>query len=159
MVNYKLTFSMADAVRIFQVDSKAIKDWIYYFSEHLGKNATPIKGVCRTFEIADIRVMAFIYSYWEENPDIEAINMGLNTNGHYDNEPIDNLIIRLTPFFIEPPENIDETWKHGVVFGGLSDFADTFFLANSYKIAGDKLIDIALKDEEGYSLFCPAIYN
>ena len=68
-------------------------------------------------------------------------------------------MIEITPLFIDPPDDIDETWKHGIVFGGLAEFADTFYLANSYKIAGDRLIDTALKNEEAWELFCPAVYN
>lgn len=34
-----------------------------------------------------------------------------------------------------------------------------FFLANSYKLAGDTLIDAALKDQQAWELFCPAVYN
>lgn len=45
------------------------------------------------------------------------------------------------------------------MFGGLAEFSDTFYLANSYKLAGDRLIDTALRNEEAWDLFCPAVYN
>ncbi len=159
MVNYKLRFSLAEVAKIFAVDKKVVRDWIYYFSEYLSKTSNPPKGVQRSFQLEDIRVMAYVFYYWEEDADVEYIKMGLNSNSHFENDLIDNMLIGLTPIFIDVPENIDESWKHGVVLTGLSQFADTFYLANSYKIAGDKLIDSALENEDGYKLYCPAIYN
>lgn len=159
MGNYEMKFTVAEAAKLFKVENKVIKDWANKFSSYLTLSATPIKGAKRIFQLEDIRVMAYIYTYWEDNPDIENIKMGLNSNGHYENELIDNLLVEITPFFIELPENIDETWKHGVLFSGLAQFGDTFLLANSYKLAGDRLIDIALENEEARELFCPAVYN
>lgn len=46
-----------------------------------------------------------------------------------------------------------------MVFNGLSEYGDTFHLANSYKIAGDTLVNAALKNEEVWELFCPTVYN
>jgi hypothetical protein len=65
-----------------------------------------------------MRVFTYVYEYWEEEPDMENIRWGLNSNNHFDHELIDNLIMQATPLFIEPPENIDESWQHGVLYGG-----------------------------------------
>ena len=159
MVNYAMKFSVADAARIFEVDKKVIKDWAYFFSDYLSKNAVPPKGTEREFNTEDIRVFAYIMTLWEKKPDIKNIKMGLDSNSHFEDETIDNLLIEIMPFFIEPPENLDESWKHGVLFGGLAELGDTFYLANSYKLAGDKLIEFALSEEQPWNLFCPAIYN
>ena len=72
---------------------------------------------------------------------------------------IDDLILKLSPFVFDYHDKIDESWRHGVLFGGLSEFSDTFYLANSYKLAGDELIGVALKNEAPWDLFCPAVYN
>jgi len=159
MPNYEMKFSVADAARVFKVDKKTIKDWTYFFSDYMSKVANPTKGKVREYQIGDMRVMAFISQYWEDDPDIEYIKMGLNSNDHCENELIENLIIELTPMFFDPPEDIDETWKHGVLFCGLGEFSDTFYLANSFKQAGDKLIDSALTEEDPWALFCPVVYN
>lgn len=154
-----MKFTVAEASKIFKVEKKVIKDWSYLFSDYMSLEANPATGMKRIFRLEDIRVMAYIFTYWEEEPDIEYIKMGLNSNGHYENELIDDLLIEMTPFFIEVPQNIDETWKHGVLFNGLAQLGDIFYLGNSYKLAGDRLIDAALKNEEAWDLFCPAVYN
>ena len=159
MPNYEMKYAVADVAKIFQVEKKVVKDWAYYFSDYLNPLANPPKGTERIFSIEDIRILAYVFYYWDDKPDIENIKMELNSNNHFDNELIDNLMIEITPFFINPPDNIDETWKHGVLFSGLAQYADTFYLANSYKLAGDKLIDVALKDEMNWELFCPAVYS
>jgi hypothetical protein len=37
------------------------------------------------------------------------------------------------------PDNLDEAWHHGRLFTGQEDI---FTLADSFKLAGDKLVDI-----------------
>ena len=154
-----MKFSVGEIAKILQVEKELVKTWSYKFSEHLSSAANPSKGTPRIFELQDLRVMAYVLMYWEDDPDIESIKIGLNSSSHYEIDLIDNLISQITPLFTEPHENIDETWKHGIVFSGLAEVADMFELAKSYKLAGDRLIDIALENEEGRELFYPAIYN
>lgn len=157
MISEKHTVS--SIAKLFNVKITTVKKWAYLFSEYLSSGAIPPKGTEKVFNIDDIRVLAYIYYSWEEQPDIENIKIGLNSNDHYDNDLIDNLILKISPFVVDYHAKIDESWKHGVLFGGLSRFGDTFYLANSYKLAGDRLVDIALKNEESQDLFCPAVYN
>lgn len=158
-LNYSMKFSVGEIARILQVEKELVKTWSYKFFEYLSSAANPSKGMLRIFELDDLRVLAYVLMYWEDDPDIESIKSGLNSNEHYEIDLIDNLISQITPLFIKPPENIDETWKHGIIFSGLAEVADMFELAKSYKLAGDRLIDIALENEEGQELFYPAIYN
>ena len=65
----------------------------------------------------------------------------------------------ITPLFREPPDDLDESWRHGTLIGGMSEFGDTFALAESFKHAGDMLVDAALSNDEAYELICPIIYN
>lgn len=157
MLNNK--FSVSYVAKLFKVETSIIKKWAQTFPEYLSSSANPSKGTQRYFEIDDIRVMAYINYYWEDHPDLENIKMGLNSDSHYDDDLIDNLILKISPFVFDYHDQIDESWKHGVLFGGLSEFGDTFYLANSYKLAGDRLVDIALENEEPWALFCPAVYN
>lgn len=154
-----MKFSVAEIAGILQVEKELVKTWSYKFSSYLSSSANPRKGMPRIFELQDLRVMAYILMYWEDEPDIEFIKIGLNSRNHYEIDSIDNLISQITPLFTEPPEDMDETWKHGIIFRGLAEVADMFELAKSYKLAGDRLIDIALANEEGRELFYPAIYN
>jgi len=96
--------------------------------------------------------------YWEDQPDLEPIKIGLNTESHFE-EPYNNLLTSVTPLFQEPPENLDESWRHGTVIGGMAEIGDAFALAESYKFAGDVLVDAALSIDGTYELAYPVIYN
>ncbi|MBD1419959.1 MerR family transcriptional regulator [Sphingobacterium chuzhouense] len=156
---YSNNFSVCYVAKLFKVDTSTVKTWAKTFAEYLSNGANPVKGNQRYFNLDDVRVMAYIYYYWEDQPDLEHIKIGLNSNSHYDHELIDDLILKISPFIFYYHDKVDESWKHGVLFSGLSEFSDTFYLANSYKLAGDQLIDIALKNEAPWDLFCPAVYN
>ncbi len=96
--------------------------------------------------------------YWEDQPDLESIKIGLNTESHFE-EPYDDLVRSVTPLFQELHENLDESWRHGTVIGGMAEIGDAFALAESYKFAGDVLVDAALSTAEAYELIYPVIYN
>lgn len=131
----------------------------FEFSEYLNSKANPGKGLSREFELQDVRMLAYIYTQWGDDPDIECIKIGLNRNCHFENPDIDNLIISLIPLYIEPPENLGENFNRGVIFSGMSTIADLIVFARSYKLAGDRLIDIALQNEEAWELHNPALFN
>ena len=158
MPNYSMKFSVSEVAQILQVDKALIKTWTYTFSDYLSSEANPVKGTPRQFTIADVRVFAYVSLDWEDSPDIEAIKMGLNSGGHHE-DIFDEIIQEATPIFRDIPENLEGELQSSVVFGGLSQFVDTFFLADSYKLAGDILIDKSIATEEGYELICPIIYN
>ena len=99
MVNYSLKCSVADVARILRVEKKLVKDWAYFFAEYMSMTATPKKGEVREFQLEDIRVMAYVFTLWEDEPDMENIKYGLNTNSHYQSDSIDSLIVELTPIF------------------------------------------------------------
>lgn len=151
------TFSATEVSSILKVDEQLINKLAHIFSIYF--SSTLLKNDEKTYTIDDVRTIAYILTLWEDEPDIEYIKIGLNSNSQYQNELIDHLIVEITPFFSEPSNDMDEFWKHGVLFGGLAEIGDMFFLANSYKLAGDTLIDAALKDQRSWELFCPAVYN
>jgi hypothetical protein len=60
--------------------------------------------------------------------------------------------------FQEPPPDVDETWTHGAMLGGMIGYADED-LAESYFLAGDTLIAAILKgDATGHDLVNPVMY-
>jgi len=154
-----MRFSINEVAHIVEVDIDKIDEWTKIFSEYLSQDALFAKGPARLYTIEDVRVMAYVHLYWEDNLDIENIKIDLNANSQYHHELIANLIAEITPFFSEPPDNMDDTWTHGILFAGLSEIGDMFYLANSYKLAGDILIDAALKSQQAWDLFFPAVYN
>lgn len=153
-----LDFGVSEVARVFEVNRDAVKTWGYHFAEYLSPQANPKKGAIRKFTLDDIRVLAYIFMDWEDEPDIEAIKYGLNSGNQWDIEPIDNLILSLTPIFQKMPENIDESWR-GVVFGGEFQLSEIFETANSFKLAGDHLVEIAHENYEERELFQPALYS
>ena len=157
MVNYSMKYGVSETARLLTVDRETVQTWARIFSDYLSPEANPGKGKVRHFLINDIRVFAYIFTYWEDNPDVENIKYGLNYNHQFENETIDNFIISITPLLRTMPNDIDETWR-GVVFGGEFDLEDIFTTAESFKLAGDKLVEIAHKNYEERELFQPAIY-
>jgi hypothetical protein len=158
ILKYDMRFGVSEVARLFKVDRDLVKKWAYHFSEYLSAEATPAKGTPRVFSAEDLRVLAYIYMYWEEQPDFEEIKFGLNTDSHFE-EPYDEFLATVTPLFQELPENLDEGWRHGAVISGMVEGGDTFSLAESYKLAGDKLVDAATSVDEAYELSYPVIYN
>lgn len=153
-----MKFGVSETAKLLNIDKEILKKWSNIFSAYLSSSAVPQNGEKREYLIDDIRVFAYIHTFWEENPDIENIKYGLNSNSHYENPIIEDFVTSIIPFFQEFPEGIDETWR-GVVFGGEFISEDLFLLADSYKLAGDRLVDIALDNYEERELFHPAIYN
>lgn len=61
--------------------------------------------------------------------------------------------------FEDPPEDINETWTHGAILGGMIWFDDDS-LARSYFLAGETLVDNVLSEggERGQDLISPILY-
>ncbi|MBS1511021.1 MAG: hypothetical protein JST86_09280 [Bacteroidetes bacterium] len=158
MINYSMKYGVSEAARLLKQKKETLKTWTYVFSDYLSPDANPGKGKIRRFQIDDMRVFAYVSMHWEESPDIEDIKYGLNSNSQFDYDTIDDFITGVTPLFRTMPEDINVNWG-GVVFGGEFELGDIFSTANSFKIAGDRLVDIACENDEERELFQPAVYN
>ena len=157
-LKHDMKFGVSEVARIFNVDRDVVKLWAYRFAEYLTPSANPPKETPRSFSAKDVRVLAYVFTYWEDDPDYEAIKIGLNRESYFD-EQYDDLLTSVTPIFQELPEDLDATWKHGTVVGGMTETSDTFAIAESYKLAGDMLFDAAHSRDENFELICPIIYN
>lgn len=153
-----MDLTIAKAAEILKVDDELIKKWAYHFSEYLSRSANPDKGVTRLFAIDDVVVFAYVLNHWEDEPDFESIKMGLNAKEHYE-YPYDELATVLTPIFRDIPHDIEERSASAALLVALSEFTDLYFIANSYKNAGDVLVDSAIENENSYELIYPIIYN
>lgn len=159
MPNYNQIFTVSEIAHILKVDRQQIKNWSFNFSEYLSFFANPPKGSSRVYNLDDMRVFAYISIHWEEDPDLGDIKCGLNAKDYSSNFLIDNLITNHTPLFRNiTDDELDNGCNSGVLIGGLVQLEDVFELAESYKLAGDKLIDQALVEEIEYELICPIIY-
>jgi hypothetical protein len=151
-----LNISVSEAARLLGVDRKLVQKWANCFAEHLSPGARPQKGTPRHFTPKDIQVFAYASMYWEDEPDLQSIKVGLNRGDHCD-EPYDDVLTQVTPLFQEPPDDLDNTWRHGDLLS--VGVVDEFELADSYKLAGDTLVDAALSTREAYELLYPILYN
>ncbi len=158
MPNYEMIFGVSKVARALEIDRELIKKWAYLFRDYLQPAANPQKGKSRQFCAEDVRVLAYISMYWEDDPDIESIKIGLNAEEYYE-DIYEDFMTALTPLFVDPPEGLNENWRHGALIGGMGELSDTFALADSYKIAGDMLVDAALSSDNVDELICPIIYN
>ncbi len=156
--NYEMNFSVSQVARCFEVDRNLVKKWAYLFYEYLKPAANPEKGIPRQFCKEDLRVFAYVYMHWEDDPDMENIQWGLNSEYYYE-DIYNDFITQIMPIFIDLPDEINEEWRHGAVIGGMVPLGDTFDVALSYKIAGDYLVDTALSNDDVSDLICPIIYT
>ena len=141
-----MTRSVSQAARILGVDIPQVKKWAWHFKEQLSQQANPPKGSSRAFTDSDIMALAYVVMHWDENPDIEDIKIGLNREEHFE-ETYRKFIYQATPILQEPPDDLDETWRHGILLngGGVDGYLE---LARSYKQSADALLEAALESGE-----------
>lgn len=97
MLNYNQTFKISEVAHILEIDRQLILKYAYLFAEYLSPSAKPAKGSIRYYNLNDIRIFAYVLMYWEEDPDIENIKYGLNSEEYYDVPLINDLISQISP--------------------------------------------------------------
>jgi len=139
----KMNRNVSQVAQILGTDVQQVKKWAWLFREYLNKGANPGKGLTRVFTDNDVLALMHVAMHWEEEPDIEEIQYGLD--GRYDHYR--HFLYQNTPILQEPPEDLDETWTHGLLLnGGLVD--GYLELARNYKRSADALLDSALERGE-----------
>jgi hypothetical protein len=148
--------NVSHAAKVLGVDVPQVKQWAHLFKEYLSGRANPAKGRPRLFCDTDLLVLSFVCLHWEESPDIEAIRIGLNQEDHYEEELVQNLY-SYTPLLQDPPDDLDETWRHGVLLNG-ANLNEDLELARNYRHCAEVLLDSALKDGEPFAWVCPVLF-
>jgi DNA-binding transcriptional MerR regulator len=148
--------TISEVARLMGVSRDTVKAWASEFAEHLSLAANPRKGQERQFSEADLRVLALVADHWEDEPDYENIHAMLNC-GEQNGERFLEFARLHTPLFQEVPEEIDETWQHGVLIGGMAS-RDWPQVARSHKLAADELVRHALSQGEPHEIDYPIIY-
>ncbi len=146
----------SEIARMFAVERDTILRWTAEFADHLSSKATPPKGEPRHFSESDLRVLALVFYYWEDDPDYEQIHAMLNSGDHLSDIFIEHARLH-TPIFQDIPDEIDETWQHGAIIGGMAS-RDRRQVARSYKMAADELIALALTKHEPHELDFPILF-
>jgi hypothetical protein len=152
-----MKFNVFQIAKILKLDRDSIKTMAYHFRDYLEPEANPQKGIPRLFTLQDIPVLAYVSNYWEDAPDYDSIQQGLNANEHREH-PYTDFITMLTPVFREVPEDIEEKGSAAALIMGMSMY-DRYFLACYYKHAGDMLVEAAIKNDNAYELVYPILFN
>lgn len=151
-------FTVTKAAEILKVDRQLINKWVFHFWEYLEPAAKPEKGVTKLFSVNDILVFAYVSNRWEDEPDFERIKIGLNREEHHE-YPYNELAAVLTPIFQDIPHDIEERSSSAALLVAYSEEADLYFLAKSYRNAGDVLVESAIENGNAYELIYPIIYT
>ncbi|MDO6803942.1 hypothetical protein Q4595_15940 [Wenyingzhuangia sp. 1_MG-2023] len=155
MQNNSLKYGVSEVSKILKVEKDLIKKWSFYFKEYLNYGANPDKGVQRKYTINDFCIFNYINFYWEEEPDLESIKIGLNCKEHLE-YPFNEIENELIPLFRELTEieNIDNLFIAGGILGG----AEKLDLADSYKNSADLLVENIQNEHNKWTVFFPIIY-
>ncbi|HEX3716835.1 MAG TPA: hypothetical protein VH595_02610 [Verrucomicrobiae bacterium] len=148
--------NITETARVLGVERDQVKKWASLFQEYLGKQANPGNGGPRSFSDLDLMVFAYIATLWEAKPDLEAIKIGLNQEEHLE-EGFYKLLYLNSPILQEPPDGLDETWQHGVLWIG-GHGQEQFELARNYRYAAETMLDLALKRGETRHWICPLLF-
>jgi len=153
----RMNRNVSQTARILGVNVLQVKSWAWLFKEQMSRQANPAKGQTRAFTDSDVLALIYVATHWEEEPDIEAIRIGLNGEDHLEVDEYRQILYRNTPILQEPPDDLDETWRHGILLNGGS--MDQYLeLARSYKQSADALLDSALKSGEARHLAFPVLF-
>jgi len=146
----------SEIAKIFGVDASQVKRWAWIFTDYLSAEANPPKGEVRTFSDGDLLVLCYVFDEWEDQPDIGAIKIGLNLEYHYEERYVEQVYLH-TPLLQEPPDGLDETWRHGFLWVG-GHGQERFELARNYRYAAEKMLDQALEQSEARHWLCPVLF-
>ncbi|HUS05113.1 MAG TPA: hypothetical protein VMZ52_02370 [Bryobacteraceae bacterium] len=139
--------NVAEAARILGVDGQQIKTWAWAFKAYLSVEANPGKGKPRTFTDSDVLALMYIYERSELNEPADEIRAGLDREDHYGNDRYRDLLYAHKPILQDPPDDLDDTWRHGILFvGGSVDGYLT--LARNYGECAEAMLEAALKSGE-----------
>jgi len=136
----------AKVAKILSVDVPQVKQWAFDFKDYLSAAANPAKGKVRMFSDDDVLVLMYLWHHWEEEPDVECIKVGLNSGDHCEDAFVEHLYLH-TPLIQEPPDDLDETWRHGMLLvgGGRYEYLE---LARNYRHVAETLLRTALEKDE-----------
>jgi hypothetical protein len=139
--------SVAETARILGVDGQQVKTWAWTYRDYLSRLANPDKGSPRMFTDSDVLALMHIFDQVDSGEPMEEIRTGLEREDHYDNDRYRELLHANTPILQEPPEDLDETWRHGILLagGGLEGY---LALARNYRESAKAMLETALTSGE-----------
>ncbi len=149
--------TISEVARFLGVDRELVKTWVGMFPEQLSEWAQPEAGRTRLFTDADTRALALVSDLWEDDPDLENIHACLNT-GEQNSDRYVELVHLDTPVFQDVPNDLDESWDHGVLLSTMW-LRPGIEVARAYKYAADELVKEALSCQEPHLLDYPIFFT
>ena len=148
--------TVSEVARFLGVDPDKVKRWAKEFAEYLSLTAQPAKGKERQFSEADLRVLAVVAEHLELGNDADDVHYALSSGEQY-SEPLLELARLHSPLFQDPSDEMDETWQHGTLIGGMA-CRELLQVARAYKLAADELLKQALSKYEPHELDYPVLF-
>lgn len=148
--------SVSQVARLLGVEREKVRAWSKEFAEYLSLTAQPAKGQERQYSEADMRVLAVVAEHLELGNEGEDVHYALNSGRQYDESLLEFARLH-SPLFQDPSDEMDETWQHGVLIGGMA-CRDLPEVAKAYKLAADELVKQALSKYEPHQLDYPILF-
>ncbi len=148
--------TVSETARFLGVERDEVKKWAKEFAEYLSLTAQAAKGQERHFSEADLRVLAVIAEHLELGNEADDVRYALN-NGQQYAESLLEMARLHSPLFQEMSDEMDETWQHGTLIGGMA-CRDLPQVARAYKLAADELLKQALSKYEPHELDYPVLF-
>lgn len=135
--------NVAEVARILEVDGQQVKAWASAYKGRLSALANPDQGKPRLFTDSDVLALMYVCDRSESGEPADEINAGLDREDHYSNDRFRDLLYASTPILQEPPDDLDETWRHGILLvgGGVDGY---LALARNYRECAQTLLETAL---------------
>jgi len=137
--------NVSQTVNVLGVDGTLVEQWAFRFKDYLSPDANPSKGKPRTFREADLLALAYVCCYWDA-VDTEDIEIGLNRDEHYEDR-FREILYWHTPLLQEPPDDLDETWSHGILLCGGGSY-EYLGWARNYRYVAESMLESALEKDE-----------
>jgi len=137
-----MKYGVADTARILGIETPQLKTWAYQFRDNLSASANPEKGTPRIFTAEDVLVLLYVSNFWEDEPDIEAIVAGLNSECHFEDIYVHTLWNHTPLIQDDVPENLDEPSRYGLLISPRVHLT-RIEIARSYHQAANVLWDKA----------------
>lgn len=156
MPKYENKYGVIEVAKLLSSDRDTIKTIAWHFKDYLSKEANPEKGISRFFCLDDVLVLQYAVFFWSDDPDIEDIQIGLNREDHLE-ESYTNIISQIVPIFREVEDK--DMGTEIPMLGAVDGWQSFHELADSYRIAGDYLVDKAYDKNETRELLYPILFN
>jgi hypothetical protein len=149
--------TVAEVARILGVDGQQLKVWAWAYKDYLSNLANPGKGKSRAFTDSDVLALMYICDLSTSDEPSDEIRAGLGRECHYDNDRYREIVYAHTPILQEPPDDLDETWRHGILLNGAG--VDGYLThARNYRESAETLLETALKSGEPRDWGFPVLY-